>query len=577
MLKAKNVDWYDLTYFRKWFILAGLTGIIGGFGSIVFNFLLNSSVHFVQILITNLPDPRLIFIIPAVGGLLNGILKYFTVPESFNSPCATDACIESVHHQQGNIKSRVPFVYMIAASLTIGSGGSSGRECPTAFIGSGLGSIAYKVVKKLRLNRLLNFKLDKSDNRLMATSGAASGLGAIFRAPFGSALFSSEALYTHGFEVGIIFPAIISAIISYAIFSLAYGFEPLYHAKANWNFTIGSLFLYLIIALICTGVGVLYTLTFHRTYRLFHNSKMPNYIKPALGGFLEGLLVLMLPQVWGMGYNVIQDVIDFKLALGLMLVLIVGKTLATSFTIGSGGSGGVIAPSLFVGALVGSSVGSIVTSLIPQFRGEPYLFAIIGMGAFFASVSKAPISTSILLVESTRNYSLLIPLLFANTLAYMASGHITIYSSQKTEFKPKAEDVFTDIKAKDIIQPVKLIFSPQDKLSKVFSTIRSQPRQDFPYAITNKNSELIGVLTWNGVRSVPVKDRDKTFVGDVMVADPFMISADVSAHYIIDLLHDHNIKHAFIIKDKGDNKLLGLISRACIISYYDDLFPHLKL
>jgi len=577
LLKAKNVDWYNLTYFRKWFVLAGLTGIVGGFGSIAFNYLLNTSVRFVQFLITTLPDPRLLFLIPAIGGLLNGILKYFTVPDSFNSPCATDACIEAVHHKQGAVKSRVPFVYMIAASLTIGSGGSSGRECPTAFIGSGLGSIAYKMVRKLKLNRLFNFKLDKSDNRLMATSGAASGLGAIFRAPFGSALFSSEALYTRGFEVSIIFPAIISATISYAIFSLVYGFEPLYQAKANWNFTIGSLFFYLIIALICTGVGVLYTLTFHRTFRLFHNSKMPTYLKPALGGLLEGLLVLILPQVWGMGYNVIQDIIDFKLALGLMLVLIVGKTLATSFTIGSGGSGGVIAPSLFVGALVGSSVGSIMTSLIPQFRGEPYIFAIIGMGAFFASVSKAPISTSILLVESTRNYSLLIPLLFANTMAYMASGHITIYSSQKTEFKPEAEDVFADIKAKDIIQPIHLTFSPVDKLSKVFSTIRSQPRQDFPYPITNKNNELIGVLTWNGVRSVPVNERDKTFVGDVMVANPFMVSADVSAHYIIDLLHEHNIRHTFIVESTETNKLLGLISRACIITYYDDIVPHLKL
>ncbi|HEX21722.1 MAG TPA: chloride channel protein, partial [Actinobacteria bacterium] len=407
-------------------VLAGITGVIGGLGTIAFNFLLNSSIEFVQYLVTILPDPRLIFLIPALGGLANGILKYFTVPESFNSCCATDACIEAVHEHKGEVKSRVPLVYMIAASLTIGSGGSSGRECPTAFIGSGLGSIAYKIVKKLKLNRLFNFKLDQSDSRLMATSGAASGLGAIFRAPFGSALFSSEVLYTRGFEVGIIFPSIIAAVISYAIFSTVYGFEPLYQAKANWNFTIGSLFFYLIIALICTGVGVLYTLTFHRTFRLFHDAKIPNYVKPAIGGLLEGLLVLILPQVWGMGYDVIQNIIDFKLALGLMLVLIVGKTLATSFTIGSGGSGGVIAPSLFVGALVGSSVGSIMTSLIPQFRGEPYIFAIIGMGAFFASVSKAPISTSILLVESTRNYSLLIPLLFANTMAYMVSGHITI-------------------------------------------------------------------------------------------------------------------------------------------------------
>lgn len=568
LIKAQASQVYRFRNFRKWSIAAGLAGVMAGLGAILFNFTLQTSINLFEYLVAILPNPWLIALIPAFGGLLSGAFKYASAKETFESPCATDAMIDAIHTDRGRVKTRTPFVTIIAASLTIGSGGSCGRECPTAYIGTGFGSITWDLIKRLKLERRFGFKLDNRDRRIIGICGAAAGLGAIFQAPLGSALFSTEVLYIYGMELEAIFPAFISSIASYLLFSLTCGYKPLFKVTTSWVFNFPDLAFCIIAGFIASLVGLVYIKLFYTTFHFFRRVKAPDYVKPAIGGLLMGLIVPVFPQVWGMGYEVIQDLIDYKLVFWLVAVLILAKILATSLSIGSGGAGGVIAPSIFIGALVGCFLGKIFMTSFPSVATHPSLYVVIGMGALYVAVGKVPLAFTIMLCEAVRNFSFIVPLAAAATASYLVSGYFTIYESQHADSAKEIQDVLKKIYVYQVMNKEVVTISPEVSVMDALRQFGDSTHHAFPVV---DNEELQGILTFDDARCIPYKKRNEAKVRDVMAKDLFCVFPFDTARKAMDIMHRKNIGRVLVVDPRVPDKMLGIVTRTDIIDAYERL------
>lgn len=566
-IKAKAGRAHNLQDYYKWSIAAGLTGVLGGLGGALFNFILDGSLWGFNKLLVSMPDPRFILLIPAIGGLLAGITRYVLLPEAFESCCSTDAMIDIVHKDGGKTRWMTPFATIISSALTIGSGGSAGRECPTALIGTGFGSISSSIIQKLKLDKIFKFSFTDKDIRTLAICGAAAGIGAIFRAPIGAAIFSISVLYVYGMELDALLPALISSITAYLIFSTFYGFESLFKAPFAWSFNMFDLFWISLIGVVTSLAGVLYIKVFYGIFHAFRKLSVPDYLKPAIGGLIVGIIVLFFPRVFGMGYETIQDAIDYKIAATVLIAIIVAKMFATSFSIGSGGSGGVIAPSLFIGAAIGGSMGRLAIFLFPHAAVHPALYVVVAMGAFFSAIGKTPLATAILLSEATRNFTMIVPLIAGNTASFLAASTHTIYESQHAEVGDKGDDMLRRIRVKDIMQPqvmtVPLELSAADFIKKVQQT----GHHGFPVV---DHGNFRGMVFWDDVRVVPQEERETTRISELMRVDSadFCIYPNKTAGDLLKIFDDKKVDRALVMNPTTPGKLIGIVTRQDVINNY---------
>ena len=430
---------YNRAYFQRWLVLGALIGVVAGLGAITFYSAIAFSTHLFlggiagftppspagegATVITPITRRWLIPVVTTLGGLLTGLIVYTLAPEAEGH--GTDAAIEAFHKKGGRIRARIPLIKLVASAITIGSGGSAGREGPTAQISAGFGSW---------LGDLLH--LDEHDRRIAMAAGIGAGIGSIFKAPVGGAVLSAEILYTRDFEADALFPSFVASVIGFTIFGSWAGWTPIFGQGANYQFTrASSLVGYLILGITAGLVGLLYPKTLYGLRDLFHRVHLPNQLKPALGGLAVGLIGLWLPQALGMGYGYVQFSIngDFvHLAIWLMALLVFVKILTTSLTIGSGGSGGVFGPGMVIGGFLGASVWAALHTRAPGLvvGTNAGAFAVVGMGAFFGGVAKAPLAVILMVAEMTGDYALIVPAMLATMVAYLVTGQIRIYEGQ---------------------------------------------------------------------------------------------------------------------------------------------------
>ena len=351
--------------------------------------------------------PLLIILVLVVGGLISGFLVYTFAPEAEGH--GTDTAVRAFHRSGGYIRPIVTPLKIVASAITIGTGGSAGREGPTALFSSGVGSI-YASLKKASLE----------ERRLFVFVGMASGLSAIFRAPIGTSIFSISVLYSGTeFESEALIYTLLGSLIAYISTGFISGWHPIFKAAPGLEVKTVLGYLHLLILGIISGlVGILLPNIFYYTRDLFHKINIPPHFKPAIGALGVGIIALLLPQVLGGGYGWIQDAIDGKLALTIMAVLILGKILAFSLTVSSGGSGGVFAPSLYIGAMTGGVVAAL-------FHENPAIFSIIGMAAVFGAAARVPLATLIMVLEMTGGYTLIAPAAVSVFLAYSIQMELT--------------------------------------------------------------------------------------------------------------------------------------------------------
>lgn len=410
---------------RSLFFDTLLLGVVGALGAQVFNFLL----HLVERIsltavagyvppglpneggvLQQLVGPHGLILIPIVitlGGLISGILVYSVAPEAEGH--GTDTAVRSFHRSAGVIRPRVTPLKIVSSAITIGTGGAAGREGPTALISAGIGSIYGSV-----------FKRSERERRLLVLIGMASGLSAIFRSPVGTAIFAIEVLYSEmEFEAGALLYSLLGSIVAYTLNGLFVGWKPLFQVPSQLTVDHFSDYLWYVLLGVASGlIGVMLPSVFYKTRDLFHRLPIPPHFKPALGALGVGVIALYLPQVLGGGYGWIQETINGNLPLKLLGILLFAKMISFAFTVSSGGSGGVFAPSLFVGAMLGGFLAQV-------FHQPSAAFAVVGMAAVFGSAARVPIATLLMVVEMTGGYHLLVAAALAVTLAYLVQSWIT--------------------------------------------------------------------------------------------------------------------------------------------------------
>lgn len=425
-------------YLRKWIILGALIGVVAGLGAIAFTTALEWATRFFLGTLAGYTPPTpfgeghafasgghfarpwSIPLVVGLGGLLSGFLVFKFAPEAEGH--GTDAAIAAVHHGPKGIRARVSGIKIVASALTIGSGGSAGREGPTAQISAGFGSM---------LSRWLD--LTPSDARIAVAVGIGAGIGSIFRAPLGGAILGAEVLYRDDVEVEALIPSIVASIVGFAVFGAVEGFSPIFGVLQGYQFRHPFHLVYFALIGVVAGlVGRLYARSFYGVVRLTHRLPGSRMLKPAAAGVLVGLIALVVPEVLGTGYGWVQAAMGprlLTLPLWIVLLLPFAKILATSLSIGSGGSGGIFGPGMVIGGFLGAGAWRLLSDL-PGVPASPAPFVVVGMIACFGSVAHAPIAVMLMVAEMTGNLHLLAPAMVAVGLAALVVGDVTIYSSQ---------------------------------------------------------------------------------------------------------------------------------------------------
>jgi CIC family chloride channel protein len=424
-LKALGAGIMRLGRQQRLIVDAALLGVAGAAAAQVFTYLLRGASWLFQELLAGYRPPGLpdeggvlrevvgshgLWLVPlvvALGGLIVGFLVQRLAPETEGH--GTDTVVQAFHRADGALRARVTPIKLLGSAITIGSGGSAGREGPIALAAAGVGSWYATATGRTGAER-----------RLLLLVGMAAGIAAIFRSPVGAALFAIEVLYADmEFESGALLMAVLASVVAYALNGFFVGWRPLFRVPGHltlsqpldngWYLALG------------VGAGVVAAVmpvVFYGTRDAFHWLKIPPEAKPALGGLLMGALALVVPQVIGGGYGWMQEAIDGRLAAGTLLALVFAKPVAMSLTISSGGSGGVFAPTLFVGAMLGGLLASLT-----HLPAAP--FVIVGTAAVFAGAARVPVASLMMVTEMTGGYTLLVPAALAVMVSYLVQRRLS--------------------------------------------------------------------------------------------------------------------------------------------------------
>ncbi len=561
-------------------LLGILVGIVSGLGGIVFNHMISIGtrllsgdmvVHLIPSLrdasILGFPVERWMMLwIPALGGLISGLIVFGFAPEAEGH--GTDAMIESFHRNKGIVRKQVPVIKTLASAITIGSGGSAGKEGPIAQIGSGFGSILASVLK-----------LGDNERRILLLAGAAGGIGAIFKAPLGAALFAAEVLYSKAdFEFEGIIPCILSSVVAFMVFTFYDGTGTIFHIPPLSLATPAQLPFYLVLGLLCAVIGFLYVKIFYGMRdRVFKPLPIPRYLKPALGGLLLGVLGFFLPEVFRGGYEWIQSAINGQIAIGLMAALVFGKIIATSFTISSGGSGGVFAPSLFIGSMLGGVCGNVCHRIFPKIINEPAAFILVGMGGFFAGVAKTPIAALIMVAEMTGGYSLILPMMIVSSLSYLLLGRVSLYEKQvdtrldsPAHMGEYAVDIMEHLRVKDAVLPGKKVETFPDDMGfeKMLNSMIGSSQQDFP--VVDRDNNLVGMISMADLRTAmadPSLHR-LLIAKDIATAGVMAVTMDDNLNTALKAMADVNVRELPVVAKEDPRKIISIVSRKDITRAY---------
>jgi CIC family chloride channel protein len=567
-------------HFRR-FLLGIAVGVVAGLGAIFFDYLLGLALHYFIYFPTGYAEPSqgtsaailyfvsphtwLLIVIPTLGGLVSGLIVFLIAPEAEGH--GTDAMIEAFHQRGGHIRRRVPFIKILASALTIGSGGSAGKEGPIAQIGAGFGSFVGSVLK-----------LKARDRRILVLAGAASGIGAIFRAPLGAALFGPEVLYREmEFESEAILPCVVSSIVAYSIFTLFYKRGALFF-PGQVQFTLPEELLpYALFGVVCALVGFIYVRFFYglRDY-FFLRLPLPRIFWPALGGLLLGLTIYFYPQVSSIGYGWVQMAMEGKIFWHTMLLLALLKILATSFTISSGGSGGVFGPSVFIGAMLGGAFGFLGHQLAPNWVVNPQSFVLVGIGGFFAGVAKVPMASIIMACEMSASYTLLVPLMLVSAISYLLLGKTTLYEKQvvariasPAHMSEFARGLLGDMWVSEAVSPQTVTLVPENMpFGQLLQLVINSRDSHFP--MVNQEGKVTGILSINDIREVMFEESISRLIVAKDVATPNVVRVfwDETLAEALEKMAVLEVDELPVVREEAPDEIVAMISKRDIISYY---------
>ena len=429
-MRLADISVFGLKFFRagrglslrtgKYFGQALLVGVFAGFVVTGFRCLIDLGFRF---LFCGLGDfGRWVFrVLPAAGALIGYVLiKRF---DSLEHARGTDSAILAFHRRHGYVPPAVLPVKSVASVLTVASGGSAGYEGPVTLLGAACGSIVASW-----------FGLSRRARRILMTAGISAGIAALFQAPLAGAIFGFEVLYSSSdIEYDCILPCFVASTVAYTIFACFFGWGALFPMPLSIAYENGlRLFPYFVLALVVTFGARFYISFYTSTEKFFAGLAAPGWAKVVIGGLLTGGIGFFLPEILGTSYPVIKSVLtSTSIGWTTLLALFFAKAVATSCTVGSGGSGGVFAPALVCGGTLGGAVGVVFARLLPASWGiHPAAFALVGMAGFLASAIRPPLTAIVMVAEISGNHQLIVPAMWVCGIAFWLNSGWSLYRSQ---------------------------------------------------------------------------------------------------------------------------------------------------
>ncbi|MBL8732662.1 MAG: chloride channel protein [Planctomycetes bacterium] len=586
------------------YLLAVLVGVAAGFGALAFEYASGLVVHLTLVNLAGYVPvgprgevrlfnhaaagpvlPHMLVLLPALGCFVSSWLTTRFAPEARGH--GTDAAIEAYHQKGGRIRGRVPILKAVCSALTLGTGGSGGREGPIAQIGAGFGSF---VAQRLQLG-------ERACRTLLA-AGMAAGVGAIFRAPFAGALFAAEILYRDAeLESEVVMPAFLSSAVAYCVFCGLLGeFAPLFVLGPGFDFhRVSELVPYTILAFALLPAIAFYTRFFYASERWFARLPGPRPLVAAGGGLLTGCLGLTCwwlladdraLSVLSNGYGILQATLDGGVSgwNGALLLLVVGltKVVATSCTIGAGGSAGVFGPSMVIGGGVGGAVGIACSQL--GLVQNPAAFCIVGMTGFFAGAAKTPISTIVMVTEMTGSYRLLLPAMWVCGLTFLLSRRWALYQKQvqNRAFSPAHQgeyvvDLLERMTVQDVFEPSPVeTVKPQTALRDIVLLIARSRANYFP--VIDDDGHFVGMLSAHDVRQFTFEQGvyELTIAADIMATPPVVVRPADDLHRAIETFDSVQLDELPVVADDDGDRVLGHLRRRAINRAYTKKLRELR-
>jgi len=569
-------------------LIAIIIGVIGGYGAILFRIVIHAAEK-----ISFGTSEQLLgamgqlawwqrMLPPLIGISIVAPLVYWLAREAKGH--GVPEVMEAVALRGGLIRLRVVFVKLIASAITIGTGGSVGREGPIVQIGSAAGSVIGQGIKASRRRM-----------RIMVGCGAAASLAATFNAPIAGVLFALEVLLGE-YGTMTLSPIVISSVIATVVSRAHLGNSPAFLIPEmlksfTWTsfYEIGT---FLLLGLIAGALGVLFSKLVYKVEDTFDAVKLPVWIKGIIGGVLVGGMVVFFPNVAGVGYDTIEGLMQGDLAsisapgsalslltIGWMvaLALFLAKLLTTALTLGAGGSGGIFAPSLFIGASAGYLVGVAFNALLPGLVSSPQAYALVGMGALVAGATHAPMTSIIILFEMTGDYRIILPLMLAcisSTLLAQKLDRESIYSRKLARRGVKLregreENVMAGIKVGEVMSGEFEVIAQASPYSELVRAMTTSDQLYFP--VVDRDGNMTGILSFHDLRE-HLFDED---LGQLVIAD------DLATRRVITLTPEDNLLTAFerfnqidveripVVDAAEPRRVVGMISRRDLLNSYN--------
>ncbi len=550
--------------------LGMVVGLLGGLGAVAFRYL----IEFFQTLIYGsgadlatvvhtLPWWRVV-LGPAIGGAFVGPFVYFLAREAKGH--GVPEVMNTVAREGGIIRKRVVVVKTLASAVCIGSGGSVGREGPIVQIGSALGSTIGQVLK-----------VSQSELRVLVACGAAAGIAATFNAPIAGAIFALEIILAD-FALPTFTPIILSSVIATVVSRAFLGNYPAFQVPPYDLESAWEIGFYCILGLLAGLVAVAFIVTLYKSEDIWDAWKIPDYLKASIGGLLIGIMALRYPHIMAVGYDSISKALLDQEVWTVLVLLVPLKILATSITIGSGGSGGIFAPSLFMGAMLGGAFGTAVHWLFPGITATPGAYAIVGMGAVVAGATHAPIQAFLIIFELTQDYRIIPPLMICCVIATFVARGITRESIYTLKLLRRGIDieagkdvnVLKSLRVEDFMTWRPETIREDIRLRQLVQILPFSQHTSFP--VVDKANNLVGMLSLKDFRQAVFEESlmDIIIVRDIATIPAIAVECTDNLATALNLIEENGIERLPVVRDgEGRNKVVGLLSQRDIMSAYN--------
>lgn len=529
--------------------------------------------------------PWLLFILPAIGALLAGALSTRLAPETRGG--GSDAIIDAFHQHDGLVRKRVAFVKAIVSALTLGSGGSGGREGPTMQMGGAIGSLVGQMLK-----------VTPRERRILLVAGTAAGMAAVFRTPLGAALLAVEVLHRDDFEADALVPSVLASVVSYSVFIAIFGERTLFAHAPSYPFVPQHLPLYALLAVVVSLVGSSFLSVLRWVQRVTARLPAPEWCKPGLGGLSLGLLATPLIMFFGPrlgqpgqglgilggGYGAAQLAISgidwFPVGwrgVEVLAVLGVLKIGATCLTVGTGGSAGDFGPSLVIGGIFGGAFGRAAAILLHDPRIDPGAFALVGMGTLYGGLAHVPIASLVMTCELAGSYDLLVPLMLAEGIAFVALRHRSLYPAQvptKRESPAHREDlifdVLTGVRVGDVVvrdRPY-ASFTTRTPSLEVIQKAAAMAWQDV-FPVLDESGKLVGIVLSEVLRTMAANpDLGALAIAHDLMVPPVSVKDSDDLQRALEVILDHGLREIMVVDE--DDRIVGFLDEAEITRVYHD-------